>query len=85
MTHSEMPWQKAWQAPPNANAPIPIEDIEQYFSRQTVPAPLAAYCHELRKREEEAERKVRHIPGIDFDRFKANATSFTPAALPKRG
>jgi uncharacterized phage-associated protein len=85
MTHSEMPWQKAWHDRPNTNAPIPIEDMEQYFNRQTVPAPLAAHCHELRKREEEAERKLRHIPPIDFDRFKASATSFTPAALPNRG
>jgi len=85
MTHSEMPWQKAWNDRPNANAPIPFEDIEQYFSRQTVPAPLAAYGHDLRKREEEAERKLRHIPPIDLDRFRASATSFTPAALPKRG
>jgi uncharacterized phage-associated protein len=83
MTHSEMPWQKTWEARPNGNAPIPVEDIEEYFSRQTVPAPLAAYCHDLRRREEEAEMKLREIPPIDVGRFKAAATSFTPAALKK--
>jgi uncharacterized phage-associated protein len=83
MTHAEMPWQKVWQERPNMNAPIPVEDIEEYFSRQTVPAPLAAYCHDLRKREEEAERKLREIPRIDIDHFRASATSFTPAALQK--
>ena len=83
MTHSEMPWQKTWKDLPAANAPIPVEDIEEYFSRQTVPAPLAAYCHDLRRREEEAEMKLREIPPIDVGRFKAAATSFTPAALKK--
>jgi len=81
MTHSEMPWQKAWTDRPNTNAPIPVEDIEVFFSQQTVPAPLAAYCHDLRKREEEAEKKLREIPPVDIDRFRASATSFTPAAL----
>jgi len=85
MTHSEMPWQKTWKEQPNTNAPIPVEDIEEHFSRQTVPAPLAAYCHDLRKREEEAERKLREIPPIDVGRFKAAATSFTPAALKAGG
>ena len=83
MTHSEMPWQKTWEGQPNGNAPIPVEDIEDYFSRQTVPAPLAAYCHDLRRREEEAEMKLREIPPIDVGRFKVAATSFTPAALKK--
>jgi uncharacterized phage-associated protein len=83
MTHAETPWQKARTERPNTNAPIPVEDIEAFFSRQTVPAPLAAYHHDLRKREEEAERKLREIPPLDVDRFRATATSFTPAALPK--
>jgi uncharacterized phage-associated protein len=81
MTHSERPWQKTWKDRPNVNAPIPVEDIEEYFSRQTVPAPLAAYSHHLRKREEEAEMKLREIPPIDVDCFRGIATSFTPAAL----
>jgi uncharacterized phage-associated protein len=83
MTHSEVPWQKTWKDRPNGNAPIPVEDIEEYFSRQTVPAPLAAYSHDLRRREEEAEMKLREIPPMDVGRFKAAATSFTPAALKK--
>jgi hypothetical protein len=83
MTHSETPWQKARTDRPNTNPPIPVADIEEFFSRQTVPAPLAAYSHDLRKREEQAERKLREIPPIDLERFRASATSFTPAALPK--
>jgi uncharacterized phage-associated protein len=83
MTHSEMPWQKTWKDRPNGNAPIAVEDIEEYFSRQTVPASLAAYCHDLRRREAAAEKKLREIPPIDMDRFRASATSFTPAALRK--
>jgi uncharacterized phage-associated protein len=83
MTHSEIPWQKTWNDRPNENAPIPVQDIEEYFSRQTVPAPLAAYCHDLRRREEEAEMKLREIPPIDVGRFRATATSFTPTAIGK--
>jgi uncharacterized phage-associated protein len=83
MTHSETPWQKTWKDRPNANAPIPVKDIEEYFSRQTVPAPLAAYSHDLRKREEEAEMNLREIPPLDVGRFRETATSFTPAALKK--
>jgi uncharacterized phage-associated protein len=85
MTHSEMPWQKARKDRPTGNAPIPLEYIEDYFSGQPVPAPLAAYLHDLRKREEEAEMKLREIPPIDVGRFRAAATSFTPAALKKGG
>jgi uncharacterized phage-associated protein len=80
MTHAEMPWQRAWKDRPTENAPIPVEELEEYFGRQTVPAPLAAYCHDLRRREEEAETKLREIPPIDVGRFRAAATSFTPAA-----
>jgi uncharacterized phage-associated protein len=83
MTHSELPWQRSWKNRPRGNSPIRVADIEEYFSRQPVPAPLAAYCHDLRKREEEAEMKLRQIPPIDVGRFKAAATSFTPAALKK--
>jgi uncharacterized phage-associated protein len=83
MTHSETPWQKTWKDRPTGHAPIPVEDIEEYFSRQTVPAPLAAYRHDLRRREMEAEMKLRQIPPIDVGGFKAAATSFTPAALKK--
>ena len=83
MTHSEIPWQKTRKDRPAGNPPIPVADIEEHFSRQTVPAPLAAYCHDLRRREQEADMKLREIPPIDVGRFKAAATSFTPAALKK--
>ncbi len=49
MAHAEMPWQKAWTDRPNTNAPIPVEDIEVFFSQQKIPVPLAAYRHDLRK------------------------------------
>jgi uncharacterized phage-associated protein len=86
MTHSESPWRKARGSLPlsaNGNDPIPVDVMDEYFGKQEVPAPLAEYCHHLRRREEEAERKLREMPPIDVGRFKAGATSFTPAALKK--
>jgi uncharacterized phage-associated protein len=86
MTHAEMPWRKTWGDRPanmNGNDPIPTEYLEEYFSKQPVPGPLAAYFHDLRKREEEAEKKLLQIPPLDINRLKAGATSFTPAAGPK--
>jgi hypothetical protein len=85
MTHSEAPWRKArGSLPPSAhgNEPIPVDLLDEYFGKQEVPAPLAEYRHELRKREE-AEMKLREIPPIDVVRFRAAGTSFTPAALKK--
>src|SRR5262249_25302782 len=41
-----------------------VADMEEYFSRQTVPAPLAAYGHDLRRREEEAEMKLLTPKGL---------------------
>jgi uncharacterized phage-associated protein len=86
MTHSEMPWKNTLGklAPSdNGNDLIPVGLLDEFFSKQEVPAPLAEYCHELRRREEEAERKLRELPPIDVDRFTASATSFTSAALKK--
>lgn len=84
MTHSEMPWRKSRGDRPinvNANDPIAIEDIEEYFASRDVPGPLAKYCHDFRRREEEAMARIREMPSIDADRLRAAATSFTPAAL----
>jgi uncharacterized phage-associated protein len=86
MTHSEAPWRKVrGSLPPNANGndPIPVDLLDEYFSKQEMPAPLAEYGHDLRKREEEAEIELREIPPIDVDRFRAAGASFTPAALKK--
>jgi uncharacterized phage-associated protein len=83
MTHEEMPWQKAWGGRPDdaaGNDPIRVEDLEEYFGKQAMPAPLAAYAHELRKREEEAIRKLLAIPPLDAGRLQAAATSYTPSA-----
>ena len=69
--------------PPSANGndPIPVDLLDEYFGKQEVPAPLAEYGHDLRKREEEAEIKLREIPPIDVGRFRAAGANFTPAAL----
>jgi len=86
MTRSETPWQKArgsLSPSANGNELIPVDALDEYFGKQEMPAPLAEYCHDLRRREEQAEMKLREIPPIDVDRFKAGANSFTPAALEK--
>jgi hypothetical protein len=80
MTHAEMPWRKTWEAKPNANAPIGMEDIVEYFAGEDVPGPLARYRHEFRKREEEAEAKIRSMTPLYPVRLRAAARSFTPAA-----
>ncbi len=83
MTHEEMPWRKAWGGRPpdeTGSAPISVIDLEDFFARQAVPAPLAAYGHALRKREEEAERKLAELPPLDADRLTAAAKSVTRSA-----
>ncbi len=83
MTHQEMPWRKAWGNRPQdgtGNDPISVIDLEDYFARQTMPAPLAAYGHELRKREEEAERKLAELAPLDVGRLTAAAKSITRSA-----
>jgi uncharacterized phage-associated protein len=86
MTHSEAPWRKVrGNLPPSANGndPIPVDLLDEYFGKQEVPAPLAEYCHDLRKREEEAEIELRDMPPIDVGLFRAAGANFTPAALKK--
>jgi uncharacterized phage-associated protein len=90
MTHQEMPWLRAWGDRPtdgtgSGNDPIQVEDVEEYFGKQAVPAPLAAYHYELRKREEEAERKLVEFPRLDSSRLRPSARSYTPAAQVLRG
>lgn len=83
MTHEERPWQKAWGGRPldgTGTDPIQVDDLEDYFGKQTMPAPLAAYYHDLRKREEEATRRLLDMPALDTNRLKAAAVSHTPAA-----
>ncbi len=81
LTHSETPWRKTWEAKPNANGRIAMEDIEEYFAGADVPGPLARYRHDFRKREEQAEARIRSMTPFDPARLRAAATSFTPAAL----
>jgi uncharacterized phage-associated protein len=83
MTYEELPWRKAWGDRPNdgiGTVPISIEDLEEFFGKHEVPGPLAAYCNELRKREEEAARKLREMAPLDVGRLEAAVSSFTPAA-----
>jgi uncharacterized phage-associated protein len=85
MTHQEMPWRNAWGERPvdgTGNDPISIDHLEDFFGNQTMPAPLAAYGHERRKREEEAERELAELLPLDVCRLMAGASSFTkPASL----
>jgi uncharacterized phage-associated protein len=83
MTHEEIPWKKAWGGRPvdgTGNDPIQIEDLEEFFGTQAMPAPLAAYAHDLRKREEETTRKLLGIAPISADRLMSASNSYTPAA-----
>jgi uncharacterized phage-associated protein len=83
MTREEPPWRKAWESRPGdggGDGPISIDDLEDYFGRQAVPAPLAAYYHNRRKKEQEAERSLAGLAPLDPARLQSAATSFTPAA-----
>ena len=87
MTHAETPWKKAWGDRPidgHGSEPIRIDDLEEFFGKQSVPAPLAAYAHELRRREEEAKQKLREIAPLDVERLKAAAKSWTSSAIKQR-
>jgi uncharacterized phage-associated protein len=85
MTHMETPWVKAWGNRPTDGTgfgtnPIEVDALEDYFGKQAVPASLAAYSYELRKREEEAESKLAEFPRLDPNHLRATSKSYTPAA-----
>lgn len=83
MAHEEQPWCKAWGnrgGDANGTVPIAIEDLENFFSQQEMPAPLVAHSNERRRREEEAERKLACLPPLEKDRLHAAATSVTPGS-----
>ena len=85
MTHDETPWVRAWGQRPtdgtgSGNDPIEVDELENYFGKQAIPAPLAAYHYELRRREEAAERELAKFPHLDPSRLKAISKSYTPAA-----
>lgn len=82
MVREEAPWLKAWGNRPKdggENHAISVIDLEDYFGGQTIPAPLAVYSHELRKRGEEAERRLAELAPLDVARLTAAAKSFTPS------
>ncbi len=82
MVREEAPWLKARENRPKdggGNNAISVLDLEAYFGGQTMPAPLAAFAHELRKRGEEAERRLAELAPLDVGRLTAAATSFTPS------
>ncbi len=81
MTRAETPWRNAWNDRPTEESgaePISVIDLEDFFSKQTMPAPLAAFSHELRKRTEQAERELAELAPLDAGRLTAAAKSFTP-------
>ena len=83
MTHRETPWIQAWKERPGDASgcdPIQVEDLEEFFGNQGMPPSLAAFSHSLRKKEEEASRKLLQIPPLDFAELKTAANSHTPAA-----
>ena len=83
MTQEETPWCKAWEDRPRhgtGDATISVIDLEDFFSGQTTPAPLAAYGHELRKRREKAELELAELPPLDAGRLAAATKSFSPSA-----
>ena len=85
MTHAETPWLRAWGQRPtdgtgSGNDPIEVDELEDYFGKQAVPAPLAVYRYELRKREEAAEKELATFPRLDSSRLKPLSKSYTPAA-----
>jgi uncharacterized phage-associated protein len=83
MTHEELPWRKAWGDRPidaSGKDPISLDDLEEFFSKQALPASLAAYSHELRKRGEEAERKLAAMVPLDAGRLQAGARSLSRSA-----
>jgi len=68
MTHQELPWQKAWGTRPsdgNGNDPITADDMEAYFAKVAMPAPLAEYEHTLRREEEQARELLATLPQLD--------------------
>lgn len=82
MTHDEMPWRKAWGNRPldsTGNDPISMSDLEEFFAAQTMPAPLAAYQHQCRRKEEEALQELAGMPPLDVPLLTAASRSFTPS------
>ena len=83
MTHNETPWVNAWGGKPldaHGHDEIAVADLEEFFSRQTMSARIAAYDHECRKREEEARVHLATRPGIDVHRFAAMAARRSDSA-----
>jgi uncharacterized phage-associated protein len=89
MTHEEAPWANVWgHRPKNGteNEPISVIELEDFFGKQNMPAPIAAYAHELRKREQAAEQELATLAPLDAGRLMAAAKCFTPSTnLPTGG
>jgi uncharacterized phage-associated protein len=80
MTHEELPWQKAWgKRPASAKGydPIAIDDMEDFFAHQSMPAALVAYGHKQRQREEEARLALAAMPQISVEHLMSRANSFS--------
>jgi len=82
MTHAETPWIKAWGGRPkdgHGEDPISVIEIEAYFAKQSIPAPLAEYEHTRRLQEEKAEKWLAEMPPLDVDRLTAISKSHSPS------
>jgi uncharacterized phage-associated protein len=76
MTHKEAPWRNAWGDRPwdgTGSDPISMNDLEDFFSKQSMPAPLAEHEHLRRKRDEEAYRQLSQMPALDANLLAAAA------------
>jgi uncharacterized phage-associated protein len=85
MTQEETPWLRAWgdrttDGTEKEYHPIQVQDLEDYFGNQAIPAPLAAYRHELQKREEEARTRLATMPPLDVNQLTTASRTYTPAA-----
>ncbi|MFO0935699.1 MAG: DUF4065 domain-containing protein [Gemmataceae bacterium] len=69
-THTEQPYIKAWgdrtqKGITRGSDEIRVEDLEEYFSEQDMPAPLAAYRRHCQKKEEQAWKNLAERKPLD--------------------
>jgi uncharacterized phage-associated protein len=83
LTLQDQPWKRArGDRPPaeGAQDTISVNELEEFFATRPMPAPFAAYYHEMRKREELAEKQLTELAPLDAGRLVAAASSVTPQA-----
>ncbi len=78
LTHQELPWRKTWgdrTTQGTGNDPISVSDMEEWFSKQAIPAPIAEYEHNLRTAEDDARNRIAAMPQFDPVMLAAKAVS----------